>query len=672
MNTLSKWYQIRAAAQSKAADILIFGEIGESWWSEGTVTAHELVKELAALDVGVLNIRINSYGGAVSDGLAIYNALRRHRAEKRVTVEGVAVSIASLIAMAGDTIDMPANTLLMIHAPWGFVQGNAADMRETADTLDRYAQAMASSYARKSKQSEADMLALLRDGKDHWYTADEAKTAGFADTVSDAIAIQSSLPMRFRASAPSFTTVGKSPMSNDVQDAIRHETLTAKKTRRQEIKNLLIGHNARNPELVAVLNDCLDDPACTVDMASQRLLKKMGEGAESIGGAGAIAVNFPMPTGSLAREFAAFERSMSNPIAFGGRGRNDFLAATSDALAQRWGARLKNPHPGVRDLQGTSLTGFAQMVLSANGHNPIGMNRAQLAQAAMTTSDFPVLVGDAANKVLGTRFEQITTEHRALCDKGNLVDFKKSSVVNTSFLPGLTRKYEGGEIEYGAITEGSTQYQLATYARGLQITREVIVNDDLDAFGSLLQNTAVSGARLERDLIFATLTGNPIMGDGVALFDAVHGNIDTSGREISISGLAAARVLMRKQRDASGGYVLTAPRFLVVPVAREGEAEALVASLTYRPAANTELQTPDWVRGLTVIADPRLDEVDPEDWYLLSDPTVAPTIRLGYLNGRDTPEVFEDVDFDRDVLRFKIRFDVAVAATGWSGAVKMA
>jgi HK97 family phage major capsid protein len=191
---MSKWYDIKAranAAGEKAAEVFIFGDIGESWWGE-SVTAADFVKEVAALDVDALTVRINSYGGSVSDGLAIYNALRRHKAAVTISIDGVAMSIASLIAMAGDTVEMAENAILMIHAPWGGLMGNSKEMRDYADVLDKMAGAMASSYCARSGKSIDDMLALLTDGEDHFYTAEEALAEGFVTHVTSALAIAAS------------------------------------------------------------------------------------------------------------------------------------------------------------------------------------------------------------------------------------------------------------------------------------------------------------------------------------------------------------------------------------------------------------------------------------------------------------------------------------------------
>ncbi len=140
-------YQIRAAANDETtAEVLIYGDIGESWWGE-SVDAKSFVENLQEVDADYLTVRINSYGGSVKDGIAIHNAIKRHPAATTVEIDGMAVSIASLIAMAGDTVQMAENAMLMIHAPWSMAVGNAVDMHEMADVLDMHADSMATSYA---------------------------------------------------------------------------------------------------------------------------------------------------------------------------------------------------------------------------------------------------------------------------------------------------------------------------------------------------------------------------------------------------------------------------------------------------------------------------------------------------------------------------------------------
>ena len=134
-------YQIQARGNDRA-ELLIYGDIGEDWFAEESNDAKTVISKLADMPKSAIDVRINSYGGTVSDGLAIYNALKRHPTTVDVHVDGVAFSIASLIAMGGDSINMASNALMMVHAPWGMSVGNAQDMREMADSLDKYAGAM--------------------------------------------------------------------------------------------------------------------------------------------------------------------------------------------------------------------------------------------------------------------------------------------------------------------------------------------------------------------------------------------------------------------------------------------------------------------------------------------------------------------------------------------------
>ena len=179
------------AAADSSAEIWIYADIGESWWGE-TVTAKDFVKEVAALDVEQITVRINSYGGSVADGIAIYNALKRHKASVTVSVDGIAASIASLIAMAGDRVEIAENALMMLHAPWGYTAGNSAELRQYADLLDKWAQSMAASYAAKTGKSVEDVMVWLTDGEDHWFSAEEAVAEGLADASTAAIPVAAS------------------------------------------------------------------------------------------------------------------------------------------------------------------------------------------------------------------------------------------------------------------------------------------------------------------------------------------------------------------------------------------------------------------------------------------------------------------------------------------------
>ena len=170
-----RWYDFRA--QAKGAEIVIYDEIGAFG-----IPAKRFLDELKALGpVLEPTVRINSPGGSVFDGVAIYNALKRHDAAITVWVDGIAASIASMIAMAGDEVVMPENAMLVLHDPSGLVAGTAADMRATAEALDRMKAGMVAAYREKSGREDTEIEALMQ--AETWLSAEEAVALGLADRV---------------------------------------------------------------------------------------------------------------------------------------------------------------------------------------------------------------------------------------------------------------------------------------------------------------------------------------------------------------------------------------------------------------------------------------------------------------------------------------------------------
>lgn len=183
-----------AAADTESPVLSIFDEIG--FWG---VQAKDFIDGLRAIKAKALSVEINSPGGDVFAGLAMYNALKSSGKDITVKVMGVAASAASLVAMAGDKIVMPKNTFMMVHNPWGVVVGNADELRETADTLDKIGIGLRDTYVAKTGQKPEKIDELL--AKDTWLTADEAKELGFATEVVDEIKAKASFDMA-RADLP--------------------------------------------------------------------------------------------------------------------------------------------------------------------------------------------------------------------------------------------------------------------------------------------------------------------------------------------------------------------------------------------------------------------------------------------------------------------------------------
>lgn len=200
---MQTWYNLKAAAD-KTPVLSIFDDIGAYG-----VSAKSFLNDLRTVTTDEVDVEINSPGGDVFAGLAIYNGLRASGKKINVKVLGLAASAASLVAMAGDTIEMPENAFMMIHNPWGFAMGGADEMRNTADVLDKIGTGLVSTYAKRTGKTDQEITALL--DAETWMTAQEAVDAGFATSVTAALAVKASysedrLPenvrLAFKAQAP--------------------------------------------------------------------------------------------------------------------------------------------------------------------------------------------------------------------------------------------------------------------------------------------------------------------------------------------------------------------------------------------------------------------------------------------------------------------------------------
>lgn len=182
---LKPYWTIKAATENKPPELLLYGEIAnELWWGDET-TPKQLAEELKALgDVDELVVRINSPGGNVFAGQAIYSLLKINQAKITVYIDGLAASAASVVAMAGDEIIMPRNAMMMIHNPWLRAMGDSRELRKAAEMLDQVRETTIVAYQSKAVDMEKDKLIELMDDET-WMLADEALEYGFIDKVDE-------------------------------------------------------------------------------------------------------------------------------------------------------------------------------------------------------------------------------------------------------------------------------------------------------------------------------------------------------------------------------------------------------------------------------------------------------------------------------------------------------
>lgn len=167
--------------------LFVYGEIAD-WWGVDSKDFADQLKDITAAEI---DVRINSDGGSVFTAQAIYSSLRRHSAKINVYIDGMAASAASVIAMAGDTVYMPENAMMMIHNPLSFMYGNAEEMRERADLLDKVEETLIATYRNKSGLDNAKIKELLDN--ETYLTAKEAKEYGFVDIIEQPLQVAASL-----------------------------------------------------------------------------------------------------------------------------------------------------------------------------------------------------------------------------------------------------------------------------------------------------------------------------------------------------------------------------------------------------------------------------------------------------------------------------------------------
>jgi ATP-dependent protease ClpP protease subunit len=677
MSNQNKWYEIKAqagvageASPRAAAEIFIYGDIGPSWYDD-TVTAASLCKELTELNADTITVRINSFGGSVPDGLAIYNALKRHRASVDVQIDGVAMSIAGYIAMAGDTITMADNAILMIHAPWTCVGGNAADFREAADVLDKWAAAMATSYAAKSGKAVDECMALLTDGKDHYYTAAEAQAEGWCDAVGPALEVSASMAKTFdmsrfkqvpAASATIPAAAAVQPQEKTMPDpvvtpaaqpaAAAPAAAPFARTKEMYAEVLAIFKPfAAKAGVLDLQTEILADPSITVDAAQAKLLNKLGQDVEPVAKGGPVIVTTQDE-------------------------RDTFRALTANAILARAGAAdvkadAANPY------RGHTLVDIARASLEKAGIKTNGMDRMDIVAAAFTqsTSDFPILLENAMHKTLQAAYAKAALTWQRFCSRGTVSDFRAHNRYRVGSLGNLQTVNELGEFKNSTIPDGEkSSITAATKGNIINLSRQTIINDDLGAFIGLAGSLGWAAARTVETDVYALLAQNaglgPTMADTYTLFHANHGNIGAAG-VLSSALVDDMRVKMGSQTGVGGVDILDLrPSVILVPLA-SGSTARVINNAEYDPDTANKLQRPNAVRGLyrDIVDTARLSGTRV---YTFADPSEAPVIEVAFLDGQDTPYLEQQMGFTVDGTSFKARLDFGIAAIDYRGAVTAA
>lgn len=328
----------------------------------------------------------------------------------------------------------------------------------------------------------------------------------------------------------------------------------------------------------------------------------------------------------------------------------------------------------ARPFMHMTLPRMAEECLVRRGIKTSGLSRWDLVTKSMqtragmhTVADFPSVLAAVVNKTLRQAYEQAPQSFRPFVRVTTAPDFKQVSRTQLDGAPALALVAEHGEFTYGTLGDTKEVYTLGTYGKIVAITRQVIVNDDLNAFTRIPMFYARAAAQLETNLVYGILTANANMNDGVALFASGHGNLGTTGA-ITNDSLGEMRKLLRLQKGLTSEDTLNlVAKYLIVPAAKETLANTFLTNITPNQASAVN-QFSGGV--LQLIVEPLLDASSSTTWYGAADPSSIDTIELAYLEGQQGLQTETEMGFDIDGVKVKARLDVAAKAIDWRGLFK--
>lgn len=491
-------------------EILLYGIVGDS--CDGLEAAW--IVDRIQHSPEDITVRINSLGGLLFDGFAIYSALRASPRKVTVIIDGVAGSIASFIAMAGDRIIMAENAVMMIHKPSDGTYGNADELRSVADRLDFLQRQLVQAYATRTGMSEDELNPLL--DAETWMSAQEALAMKFIDEIAGSatatnmldaskfgfravpahplIATATSTPARAAVSnhkEPSMgdevtaTTVSTENTTvtienppqvvtppvmtqptnvTDAATAAANQAIVAERARANTIRN-----EVTRARLDGAFADALVNEGVSIDIARTRIIDQIATNAPVI-------TNYS-PAQIPAAQFQARVDAMSLAIAHRANPRNQL---TDDA----------------RDFAGRSLLVLARGFLDATGVSTRNMTDPQVAMAAFryrqprnagqhTNADFPAVLAQTVTRTLRRGYELAPRTFTSFCRPATVPDFRPVSRVALSDISSMQQVAEGAEYQYATVGDAAEQYTVGKWGQIIPLTWETIVNDDLNAFDRL-------------------------------------------------------------------------------------------------------------------------------------------------------------------------------------------
>ena len=669
--------------------LFLYGVIDPNAVDGDGIRAIDVIDSIAQLSgQPSITVRINSPGGSCVEGIAIYNALRAAGKPVTTQVDGIAASAASVVFLAGDTRLIAESASVMIHDPWAMAVGTSDDLRASADECDRQRGIITELYVQRTGQPAETIASMM--GAETYLSAGEAIDSGFATALTQplrvaacaqldpesmaklllaapsvqATAVAASVPAAHAAHPPKGNTHMTTPAERGATggeqsaaptpthdlNAVRMEAATAERARvagiYQAVRAAKLDHGVAD-EFIA--------SGVSLSAAQGKIIERWSAARESEEGFG--------QTVDVRSHVTVVKDSQER-----------WAEGAEQGLAMRAGLVKADRS---NEFYGLTLAELARSSLSVRNERTGGLGRMDMVGRAFTvrnsgpgyntTSDFPAILQNVAYKAMMKGYTEVDETFDQWTSKGTLSDFRPAYRVDSGLFPALDKLDEGMEYKYGTTTDSGTQVVLATYGKMFAISRQAIVNDDLDYFNKIPAKMGRAAKRTIGNLCYAVLNSNPVMQDGAALFSNAHGNLSGTGGIPSAQTIGAARTAMARQKDDAGlttgvgirpRYILVGPELL--------DSTNTILRAQFLPG-DAGLQ-PNYIAGaVEPISDGRLNAAS---WFLAADPSTTDTIEVSYLDGNEEPFMDEKQGWNVDGVEYKVRIDAAVKALHWRGLYK--
>lgn len=343
-------------------------------------------------------------------------------------------------------------------------------------------------------------------------------------------------------------------------------------------------------------------------------------------------------------------------------------SAMADALAHRLAPNAVKLEGRATEFRGHAVLDMAGDLAVARGDRVNLRDREALLQRAVgahSTSDFPLLLADAAHKALLGQYATVAPTYRKWAARKPFSDFKSHSFLRIGDVPAFKEITEGGETKYGTISENAEKVTAREYGTGIAIGRKALINDDLSALSDFSSGIAIRAAADENRMAYALLAANGALSDTKALFHADHGNLAASGSAIDATSIGLAVAALRAQKSLDGLVLNLQPALLVVGPAYETAARLILAQVNATKTSDVNI----WSSFAELVVDA---EITGNAWYLFASPSAAPVAVYGYVGGSEGPQVRSERDFDTQAVKIAAGLDFAVGAIDFRGAYKNA